>query len=69
MNICEWLDQKRGRTSEMALHFGVTSGAISQWRSGVPYGRMREIEAFTVGEVTIQEMVHQRLHIEQSAEE
>lgn len=62
MNINDWLDEKNGRTSEMASHFRLTLGAISQWRDGVPYSRMKEVEAYTEGKVSIQEMVIQRIN-------
>ena len=67
MDICEWLDQKNGRTSEIALHFGLTLGAISQWRDGVPWSRMKEVEEFTNGDVTVQEMIRQRFSKKQPA--
>lgn len=62
MNIYDWLDEKNGRASEMASHFGLTLGAISQWRDGVPYNRMKEVEAYTEGAVTMQEMFNQRIN-------
>ena len=46
----------------MASHFGLTLGAISQWRDGVPYNRMKEVEAYTEGAVTMQEMFNQRIN-------
>lgn len=58
MNLDSWLNEKRGRATEMASHFGITLGAISQWRTGgVPVDRMKAVQAFTGGAVTLDEMV------------
>lgn len=58
MNLETWLNEKRGRASELASHFNITLGAISQWRtSGVPLDRMKAVQAFTGGVVTLDEMV------------
>jgi DNA-binding transcriptional regulator YdaS (Cro superfamily) len=58
MNLDSWLNEKRGRATEMANHFGVTLGAVSQWRTGgVPVDRMKAVQAFTGGAVTLDEMV------------
>lgn len=35
--FCEWLDEERGRSAQIADHFGVTRSAVTQWRSnGIP---------------------------------
>lgn len=58
MNISEWLDKEPNRTTVLAKHFGLTLGAISQWRkNGVPKRRMRAVETFTDGSVTVREMI------------
>jgi DNA-binding transcriptional regulator YdaS (Cro superfamily) len=57
MKLDQWLDAERGRMSLMAVHFGVTTSAISQWRSGVPPSKMKAVRAFTKGAVTLDDMV------------
>ena len=57
MKLSAWLDAEKGRTKATAEHFGVFAGAISQWRSSVPQGRMRELHAFTGGEVGYEDML------------
>ena len=53
----EWL-KKRGRTSSIARHFGISPSAVSQWKNnGVPKRHMRNVEHFTKGEVTVREMI------------
>lgn len=60
MNLIEWLDADdgRGRLTALAAHFGLTQGAVSQWRgNGVPLNRMRAVREFTGGAVTLEEMI------------
>lgn len=58
MKFVEWVEQVRGRAADVASHFGVTPGFISQWKTlGVPMRYMRGVRAFTGGEVTLEEMV------------
>lgn len=58
MQFAEWLDQEPGRANEMAAHFGVTKGAISNWKyEGVPSKRMLEVRDYTGGEVTLEQML------------
>jgi len=37
------------KPSELAEKLGVTAGAISQWKSGIPAGRQFQIEIMTNG--------------------
>lgn len=64
MNLNIWLDNETGRTKAMAEHFGVTMGAITQWRVKAPIKRVREISDFTGGEVTITELLWPELESE-----
>lgn len=58
MNLNQWLDGEAGRTTKLALHFGRTKGAITQWRTnGVPVGLMKAVRDFTDGHVSLEEMV------------
>lgn len=58
MDLQTWLDAERGRLTKLADHFGLTLGAVSQWRSnGVPVSRMKEVRDFTEGAVTLEEML------------
>jgi DNA-binding transcriptional regulator YdaS (Cro superfamily) len=61
MTLAQWLSAESGRTSEMALRFGITLSAVSQWRdNGVPVDRMAEVSQITGGAVTIEDMVIER---------
>ncbi len=58
MNLQTWLDQEMGRNARMAKHFGLTPGAIMQWRSnGVPLARMKAVRALTQGQVSLEDML------------
>ena len=58
MNLKTWLDNEMGRNARMAKHFGLTPGAISQWRSnGVPLARIKAVRAFTQGQVSLEDML------------
>ena len=58
MNLKTWLDIEVGRNARMAKHFGLTPGAITQWRSnGVPLARIKAVHAFTAGQVALEEML------------
>ena len=58
MKLDDWLNQERGRLAELARHFELTQSAVSQWRiDGVPVGRMRGVQAFTGGDVSLDDMV------------
>ena len=58
MNLQTWLDQEMGRNARMAKHFGLTPGAITQWRSnGVPLARMKAVRALTQGQVSLEDML------------
>lgn len=60
MELSDWLDQEIGRATKMAAHFGVTQGAVSQWRDNPPLHRLLEIRDFTGGLVTLEEMLERR---------
>lgn len=60
MKLRDWLKQERGRYAAMADHFDISTSAVSQWASdagGVPLSRMREVVAFTEGQVTLDDMI------------
>jgi len=58
MNLNTWLEAEKGRSASLALHFGVSPAAISQWkRNGVPLDNMKAVRDFTEGAVTLEEMV------------
>ena len=61
MKFNQWLDLERGRTRRLATHFGLSEGAISQWRmNGVPVSRMMDVLRLSGGDVTLAEMIEQR---------
>lgn len=41
----------------MAQHFRVTESAVSQWADKVPVRRMKAIRDYTLGAVSIEEMI------------
>ena len=58
MNFNDWLDSERGRVAMVAEHFGITSGAVSQWKDeGVPVGRILDVSLLTCGVVSPEEML------------
>lgn len=58
MKFDKWLDQETGRTKALADYFGVTLGAITQWRTnGVPKNRMLDVHQISNGAVTFEEML------------
>lgn len=58
MKFTEWLDKEKGRAKAVALHFGVTDSAVSQWRdNGVPISKMEALSKFTGGKVSLKEML------------
>lgn len=58
MNLTDWLEAERGRSEALAKHFEVSKAAVSQWKTnGVPVDKMKAIREFTVGSVTLEEMV------------
>lgn len=68
MNLNQWLDGEAGRTTKLASHFGRTLSAITQWRTnGVPVRHMKAVRDFTVGEVTLEEMVPDVMENEKEA--
>lgn len=63
MDLSDWLDAEKGRLTRMAAHFGVTQGAVSQWRDNPPLQRLLEIRDFTDGAVTIEAMLSRRREV------
>ncbi len=62
MIFADWLDAGRGRLTAVATAFGLTPGAVSQWReSGVPVARMKAVRDLSNGEVTLEDMVPESL--------
>jgi len=59
MNFTTWLDAEKGRTKAVAEHFGVSLGAVTQWRQGVPRDRMRDLHSFTDQRVSFEGMIPQ----------
>jgi hypothetical protein len=58
MDFTSWLEAEKGRATALALHFGKTPAAISQWKNnGVPVALMKAVRDFTGGAVTLEEMV------------
>ena len=58
MNLTSWLEAEKGRSALLAAHFGVSPGAVSQWKkNGVPLNNMKALREFTGGMVSLEEMV------------
>lgn len=58
MDFPTWLDAERGRASRVAARFKISLSAVTQWRErGVPVDRMREVQDFTSGDVTLEDMI------------
>lgn len=58
MNITDWLEGEKGRSSALAAHFKVSHSAVSQWKTnGVPIANMKAVRDFTQGEVTLDAMI------------
>jgi hypothetical protein len=56
-----WLDEGRGRYTELAAHLGVSVGRVSQMADdGVPPKFMLAVRAFTKEEVSLEAMVAAR---------
>lgn len=59
MNFKDWVNSQRGRSIAVAKTLGITQPVVSDWVTGkkaIPAEHCKAIEAFTVGEVTCQEM-------------
>lgn len=68
MNLANWLDAERGRSTRLAHHFGLTLPAITQWRAnGVPVNRMKAVRDFTNGEVTLDDMLPEPFEVKAAA--
>lgn len=49
MTLTDVLEHFKAKPSELAETLGVTPGAISQWREGIPKSRQFQIEVMTKG--------------------
>lgn len=49
MTLNDVLTHFNMKPSKLAKHLGVTPGAISQWKDGIPEGRQWQIEIMTDG--------------------
>ena len=68
MNIIDWLEAEKGRSTALANHFGRTPAAISQWKTnGVPVDLMKAVRDYTGGAVTLEEMIPESAPIESKA--
>jgi hypothetical protein len=57
MMYADWI-RRRGRTSKVAAHCGLTPSAVSAWRlKGVPRKHMKTVLALSDGQVSIVEML------------
>ena len=62
MQLTEWLDAERGRSLALATHMQKSKAAVTLWRDdGVPLKFMREVSAFTLNEVSVQELMDHAL--------
>lgn len=62
MTFSEWIGAATGRHKEVAEHFGISVQAVNQWLdNGVPMARMPDLVVLSKGEVTIEEMVIERV--------
>lgn len=58
MDFAAWLDQERGRTARIAERFGISQGAVSQWRvNGVPRDRLLAVVAMSEGALTLESLI------------
>lgn len=49
MTLTDVLEHFKAKPSELAEKLGVTPGAISQWREGIPKSRQFQIQILTNG--------------------
>lgn len=49
MTLTDVLNHFKARPSDLADMLGVTRGAVSQWKDGIPDARQWQIEAITKG--------------------
>ncbi len=62
MDLNTWLDAERGRATALAAHFDLSPAAITHWRTtGVPLDRFASVVRFTDGDVSLEELLEQRL--------
>jgi DNA-binding transcriptional regulator YdaS (Cro superfamily) len=65
MKLNEWLDEKRGRVKLVTEHFGLSSGAVPQWRTnGVPKEHMLALKKLTKGRVKLEDMLPENIRKE-----
>lgn len=59
MDFSNWVNQRRGRSLEIARALGVTPPVVSDWvtgKKGIPLERCVQIERATLGEVRRQDL-------------
>jgi DNA-binding transcriptional regulator YdaS (Cro superfamily) len=58
MKLNEWISQVPGRAKRLGDAFGASKSSVSQWRrDGVPVHLVRRVSDFTVGAVTVEELL------------
>ena len=61
MELKEWLNAERGRSTALAAHLHVSPGRVTQMATdGVPTKFMFAVRDFTKGAVTLEDMVQAR---------
>lgn len=58
MTLTQVLEHFKVKPSELAEKLGVTPGAISQWKDGIPDGRQWQIEVMTGGDLKASKSDH-----------
>lgn len=59
MTLTDVLEHFKAKPSELAEKLGVTPGAISQWKDGIPHGRQWQIEIMTGGALKASRPTHE----------
>ncbi|OLF82683.1 hypothetical protein AWH63_06675 [Marinobacter sp. C18] len=59
MTLTDVLEHFKVKPSELAEKLGVTPGAISQWKDGIPEGRQWQIQLMTDGALKASKRSHQ----------
>lgn len=61
LKFADWLDAEVGRATEVARYFGVTNGAVTQWKTnGVPADLILEMHEYTRKAVSVESMLADR---------
>lgn len=67
MTLNDWLDNERGRLVALATHLFLTPAAVTHWKTlGVPLARIKDVSAFTNGEVSEDELLRAALDAKQA---